>query len=214
MTKSRDKHHPHENPPPEPAVPADGPAPAKPAAEPPPPPTPSREEQLQDQLLRLRADYDNFRKRTLREKNELYEQANQDLMLALLPVLDHLQLGLAAARNHKADKAIQDGLGLIFDQLQGVLTQFGLQPFDAEKQPFDPDRHEAISYLPAKECPEGTVLTQIRQGYLLRHKLLRPAQVIVSSGPPGHSHPPPAKDTGTPPPGAASENPSDKTMDA
>jgi molecular chaperone GrpE len=141
---------------------------------------------LQDQLLRLRADFDNFRKRTLREKTDLYDSATSDLMLDLLPVLDHLQLGIQAAHAHKA---IQEGLRLIFDQLMGVLSKFGLVPFDVERQPFDPARSEAISQMASDQVPEGVVLAQTRRGYMLRDKLLRPAQVVVSSGPAADKQP-------------------------
>ncbi|MDP2991145.1 MAG: nucleotide exchange factor GrpE [Kiritimatiellota bacterium] len=139
--------------------------------------------QLQDRLLRLQADFDNFRKRTLREKNELFDSANQALMLELLTVLDHLQLGIQAASAHQADPAFREGLTLIFDQLMGVLCKFGLSPIETEKQVFDPNRFEAVNALPSAAEPEGTVLALVRHGYLLRNKLLRPAQVIVSSGP-------------------------------
>ena len=140
--------------------------------------------QLRDQLLRLQADFDNFRKRTLREKTDIFDMAASELMLELLPVLDHLQLGIQAALAHKADKAIQEGLQLIFDQLVGVLMKFGLAPFDAEQQVFDPARFEAVSHMASDKEPEGIVLAQTRRGYMLRNKLLRPAQVVVSSGPP------------------------------
>ncbi len=136
---------------------------------------------LQGQLLRLHADFDNFRKRTLREKCEIYDSAVSELMLDVLPVLDHIQLGIQAASDHKA---IQDGIQLIFEQLVGVLTKFGLSPFDVENQPFDPARCEAVSCLASDQAPEGMVLIQIRRGYMLRSRLLRPAQVVVSSGPP------------------------------
>jgi len=139
--------------------------------------------QLQDRLLRLQADFDNFRKRTLREKNELFDSANQALMLELLPVLDHLQLGIQAASVHQADPAFREGLTLIFDQLMGALSKFGLSPTEAEKQVFDPNRFEAVNTLPSATEPEGTVLALVRRGYMLRNKMLRPAQVIVSSGP-------------------------------
>ena len=139
--------------------------------------------QLQDRLLRLQADFDNFRKRTLREKSELFDSANQALMLELLPVLDHLQLGIQAASAHQADPAFREGLALIFDQLMGVLSKFGLSPIETEKQVFDPNRFEAVNALPSATEPEGIVLALVRRGYMLRNKLLRPAQVIVSSGP-------------------------------
>ena len=153
---------------------------------------------LQDRLLRLSADYDNFRKRALREKNEIHEIAASDLMLDILPVLDHIQMGIQAAADHKA---IQDGLRLISDQLMGVLSKFGLIPFDVAKQPFDPARCEAISCVASDQVPEGVVLAQARRGYMLRSKLLRPAQVVVSSGPVGRQaeydkkHAPVSRDT-------------------
>jgi len=140
--------------------------------------------QLQDRLLRLQADFDNFRKRTLREKNDLFDSANQALMLEILPVLDHLQLGIQAASAHQAEPAFREGLILIFDQLMGALSKFGLSPMETENQVFDPNRFEAVNTLPSATEPEGIVLALVRRGYMLRNKLLRPAQVIVSSGPP------------------------------
>ena len=139
---------------------------------------------LQDRLLRLQADFDNFRKRTLREKNELFDNANQALMLELLPVLDHLQLGIQAAAAHQADPVFREGLAMIFDQLMVVLSKFGLSPMETENQVFDPNRFEAVNALPSATEPEGAVLALVRHGYMLRNKLLRPAQVIVSNGPP------------------------------
>lgn len=140
--------------------------------------------QLKDRLLRLQADFDNFRKRTLREKTELFDSANQALMLELLPVLDHLHLGIKAAADQQADPAFREGLTMIFDQLQEVLSKFGLSPIETEGQAFDPNRFEAVNTLPSESEPEGTVLASVRRGYMLRNKLLRPAQVIVSSGAP------------------------------
>lgn len=138
--------------------------------------------QLQDKLLRLRADFDNFRKRSLREQTLLCDMANQELMLELLPVLDHFQLAIKAAAEHEADAKFREGLEMVFEQLMGVLSKFGLEPVDAERHPFDINVHEAINYLPSDEHPESTVIAQVRRGYLLKNRLLRPAQVIVSSG--------------------------------
>jgi len=139
-------------------------------------------ERLKDQLLRLRADFDNYRKRSLREKNEIYENANEALMLELLPIVDHLQLAINSAREHKAHAAFQDGLQLIADQLITTLSKYGLNPFNSEKQIFDPNLHEAISCLPSETEPEGTIIAQSRQGYRFKNKILRPAQVVVSGG--------------------------------
>lgn len=150
---------------------------------------------IRERLLRLQADFENFRKRTLREKNELYRQANEDLMLELLPVLDHLDLALAAAREHGADEAFVEGFRLVSEQMLAALQKFGLNPIDAGHDVFDPNRHEAISHLASDEIPENHVMTQVRRGYALGDRLLRPAQVVVSSGPgPGDTGERPADD--------------------
>jgi len=162
-------------------------------------------DQLKDQLLRLRADFDNFRKRSLREKGEIYENANEALMLELLPVIDHIQLALNSAKEHlvlggpvvpalrlgsgQADQTFHEGIRMIFDQLLNTLVKYGLNPFNSEKQPFDPNLHEAISCLPSETEPEGTIIAQSRQGYRYNNKMLRPAQVVVSSGTPASTPP-------------------------
>lgn len=140
---------------------------------------------LEDQLLRLRADFDNFRKRTLREKGEIYSRANEEIMIEMLSVLDHIDLALAAARDHGTEGAVVEGFRLVAEQLRAVLGKFGLAPVDAEGLPFDPNLHEAISHIASDEAPENTVIAQVRRGYRLGEMLLRPAQTVVSSGPPG-----------------------------
>ncbi len=197
MTKSKDTHtgrdatHRPRPAGPEPA-PADTPAPAPPPAAPEPEPQAADAmSRLQDQLLRLQADFDNFRKRTVREKAEVFDQANQALMLELLPVIDHLQLAIAAAAEHRADPAFRDGLSLILAQLMGVLSKFGLNPIETEGQPFDPAHCDAVRTLPSDHVPEGVVMKQVRPGYRLNTKLLRPAQVVVSSGAPAPGAPDP-----------------------
>ncbi|MBN1674143.1 MAG: nucleotide exchange factor GrpE [Kiritimatiellae bacterium] len=180
-------------PPPEPGAQAA----AGPQADPPAPPAqkeaqppqgetgqePEDIEALKNRLLRLQADFDNFRKRTLREKDELYQRANEDIMLELLPVLDHLELGLQAAREHHAAPAFVEGLQMVGDQLLGALKKFGLTPIETDCRPFDPEEHEAVSYLPSPERAEGQILVETRKGYRLGQRLLRAAQVVVSSGP-------------------------------
>lgn len=201
MNKSKDKHHPPEEAKKN-AKATDVPAPAggEPVKETPsdqkeqaaPGPASSEArlqkaaqeiDQLKDQLLRARADFDNYRKRALREKGEIYENANEALMLELLPIIDHLQLAINSAKEHKANIAFQEGLQLTADQFMTVLSKFGLDPFSSDKKQFDPNLHEAISYLPSEIEPEGTILVQSRQGYRFKNKILRPAQVVVSSGP-------------------------------
>lgn len=166
----------------EPAAP-DGPAEAVAAPE-----APSAADQaiaaLTDRLLRLQADFDNFRKRTLREKSELIRQANENLVVELLPVLDHMDLALEAATRHGADDALIQGFRLVGEQFQTVLSRFGVTPLDATSGPFDPNIHEAIAHLPSPDVRDHEIITQTRRGYTLGDRLLRPARVVVSSGPP------------------------------
>jgi molecular chaperone GrpE len=144
---------------------------------------PSEIDQLKDRILRLQADYDNFRKRTARDQDEMASRANADLMLKILPILDHFERGLREARAHKADQLVVDGFQLIYDQFMNALLSAGLAPINAEGQIFDPNFHEAITHLSSEEHPVDTVVTETRRGYLLGGKLLRAAQVIVSRGP-------------------------------
>lgn len=137
-----------------------------------------------DRLLRLQADFDNFRKRTVREREETYRRANTDLMTDLLPVLDHMELALKAVSENATDPAFVEGVKLVFDQMLGVLDRFGLTPIDAEGKAFDPGEHEAISHLPSPDVPENHVMVQSRRGYKLGERVLRAAQVVVSSGVP------------------------------
>ncbi len=139
--------------------------------------------QLQDQLLRLRADFDNFRKRMQRERVEMARTANESLLQALLPVVDHMDLALDAI-DDAAENPFAEGVRMVREQMLGVLRQFGVAPLQTEGQPFDPHFHDAISHLPSETVPENTVLAQTRRGYLLEDRLLRPAQVVVSSGAP------------------------------
>jgi molecular chaperone GrpE len=143
-----------------------------------------------DKVLRLHADFENMRKRALRERNEIYRRANEDIMTELLPVLDHLDLALAAGEDvGEGHEAIVEGFKLVSEQLMTVLKKFGLEPIDAEGQPFDTCKHESISQMPSETVPEGIVMTQTRRGYMLGDKLLRPVQVVVSAG----GEKPPAK---------------------
>lgn len=140
-------------------------------------------DRLNDRLLRLQADFENYRKRALREKNELCERAGEELIQQLLPVIDHFELGLNTAVSHHADQAIMSGFQIVYDQLMNILGRNGVTPIEAEGQPFNPHLHEAVSHIPSEEHPADTVVAQTRRGYLLRDRLLRAAQVVVSSGP-------------------------------
>ncbi|MCX6997192.1 MAG: nucleotide exchange factor GrpE, partial [Kiritimatiellaeota bacterium] len=158
----------------------------------------SPQEVLKDRLLRLQADFDNYRKRVARERAEEQQQAAEQLILALLPALDHFELGLRNAQTHGGDATLVDGFRLIYQQLGESLKQAGLTPLAVESQLFNPHEHEAITSVPSEEYPADMVITEVRRGYRLGAKLLRPAQVIVSSGPLPAAEPGPR--AGAPPP--------------
>jgi len=140
-----------------------------------------------DRLLRTAADFENFKKRAARERQDAIQSATAALVHKLLPVLDHFEMALAAAQNasapHSGTAALQDGITMIQQQLKGILAETGLEEVDASGRPFDPTLHEAVSQLEAADVPEGQVIQQIRKGYKLRDRLLRPATVIVAKKP-------------------------------
>lgn len=138
---------------------------------------------VNDRLLRLQADFDNFRKRTARERAEIHTRSLEDLMQELLPVLDHFEMGLASAERQGTDPAVIQGLALVLDQFRAALTRFGLTPIEAVGKPFDPNHHESVAMMPSEEHSRDTVVTETRRGYVLGGRLLRAAQVVVSAGP-------------------------------
>jgi molecular chaperone GrpE len=143
----------------------------------------AEDESLRDQFVRLQADFANFRNRTQRERLELYQRANEDLLLELLPVLDHYEMGLQTAEQQETDPAVLDGFKLVYDQFNNVLDKFNLKPIDAVGELFDPHKHEALTHMPSDEYPAEVCSNQVRRGYMFGDKLLRAAQVVVSSGP-------------------------------
>lgn len=145
-------------------------------------PVPSPEEILNDRLLRLQADFDNYRKRIDRERKDWAVFANEKLLKDLLPALDTFELGLANGEKAGAPAALLEGLRLVRTQFESALAKSNVTPIDAEGQPFDPNLHEAITHMPSPEVPEGTVIAQTRRGWKMGDKLLRPSQVVVSSG--------------------------------
>jgi len=136
---------------------------------------------LKDRYARLLADFDNYRKRQAREREDWIRTANEALLKDFLPVADHLQLALARAPD--ASEPFAAGVGLVYDQFIAALEKHGVTPLDATGQPFNPDWHEALSQVPSESVPEGGVVEQFRRGWCVGGRLMRPAQVIVSSGP-------------------------------
>lgn len=136
-----------------------------------------------DRYVRAVADHENFRKRVTREKDELRQYAASRVLEDLLPVLDNLGLGLAAAAQPNADlKTLSEGVAMVQTQLKSALEQHGLKEINPVGQAFDAHQHEALSQQPSTEVKEGDVLNVIRVGYSLNGRLLRPASVVVSSG--------------------------------
>ncbi|MDD5198605.1 MAG: nucleotide exchange factor GrpE [Terrimicrobiaceae bacterium] len=139
-------------------------------------------EKFKDLYLRSKADLDNYKKRTAREREDAIRYANIALLDRLLPVLDNFDLGLDAARQSGDAEGILQGMSMVQKQLHDFLRDSGAEAIDAVGAPFDPNFHEAIGHEPSAEVAEGTVLRQVRRGYKLRDRLLRPATVIVSKG--------------------------------
>ena len=136
---------------------------------------------LSERLLRLQADFENFRKRAQREKDEARQFANQSLIEKQLPILDNFEMALAAAKD--ADPALRDGVQMIYDQLLGILRDSGVETIDATGEDFDPNLHEAISQQETTEAEPGTVVEQVQRGYRLHERLVRPARVVVAKAP-------------------------------
>ncbi|MCX7824482.1 MAG: nucleotide exchange factor GrpE [Verrucomicrobiae bacterium] len=144
-------------------------------------------EEWKDKCLRLAADLDNYRKRVAREKVEQAKYATQHLLARLLPAIDSFEAALQHAdanQNPDSIKALVEGLKMTLGQIHAVLREVGVEVVNAEGQHFDPQVHEAISHLESEEHPAGKVIQQLRKGYKLSDRLLRPATVVVSKGKP------------------------------
>src|SRR5215470_5337550 len=140
-------------------------------------------DRFRDLALRSQADFENYKKRSAREKEEAIKYANSSLLERLVGIVDNFELGLAAAKEQGADSPIYSGMVLVQKQLNDLLAENGLQPIEAEGKTFDPNLHEAIAHEPSNKVPEGIVVRQARRGYRVKDRLLRPAKVVVSSGP-------------------------------
>jgi molecular chaperone GrpE len=163
--------------------------PEEPAAEPDPLEAAQKQiAELKDRLLRAQAEWDNSRKRILREKEDAVRYAGEALLEKLLPVLDNFEMGMQAAKTATDPKAIVQGLDMVQSQFQQVLKDAGVETIDAVGHPFDPHRHEALGHLESADQPEGHVLTQMRKGYKLKDRLLRPASVFVAKPPEDKAH--------------------------
>ncbi|MEX2208327.1 MAG: nucleotide exchange factor GrpE [Myxococcota bacterium] len=142
--------------------------------------------ELKDRYLRLAAEFDNFRRRNLKERQDLHNYANESLVKELLPVVDNLERAVVHGR--KEDQRVDSenllqGVELTYRSLVQVLGRFGVVEIEAEGKPFDPQVHEAVRRVATREHPPGTVLEVYQKGYLLKDRLLRPAMVAVAGDP-------------------------------
>ncbi len=133
-----------------------------------------------DRLLRTAADFENYKKRAAREKEEWTKYANEDLMRAILPFVDNLERALNHARKTENNESIEEGVRLTLQQLLQTLSRFGLSPVESVGKPFDPTVHEAMIAVETDEHEPNQVIEEFQKGYFLKDRLLRPATVSVS----------------------------------
>lgn len=137
--------------------------------------------ELNDKYLRLYSEYDNYRKRTLREKAEIIKTAGEDVFKAILPVIDDFERALKANEQVNDAAAMKEGMQLIYSKLKNAIQQKGLQAFESVGQPFDADLMEAITHVPADERNKsGSVVDEVEKGYKVGDKVIRHAKVIVA----------------------------------
>ena len=145
----------------------------------------AKADEYKDNWIRTAADLENFKKRAARERIEAAQFANASLLQKLIPILDNFEMAQTAAQTAQGDKlaSLQSGIAMIQQQLKSALLETGLEEIDAAGKLFDPTLHEAVSQQETSEVPEGHVVQQLRKGYKLRERLLRPATVIVAKSP-------------------------------
>jgi molecular chaperone GrpE len=139
-------------------------------------------EENYDRLLRVSAEFENYKKRTAREMAEFQKYANQALLKELLPIIDNLELAIKAAAeaSGSTDACLLDGVELTRKEILKVFESFHVEPIDALGQPFDPNFHEAVMREESDEHPENTVVNELQKGYLMHDRLLRPSMVVVA----------------------------------
>ncbi len=138
------------------------------------------EKENYDKILRLNAEFDNFRKRMQREKNDFSKYAGEKVTKDFLPIMDDLERAIKAAKeNHQVEDLIK-GIEMIMNQIKNVLQSNDTKQFDSLGQPFDPEKHEAVSKVSTTEHEHNMVIEELRKGYMSHNRLLRPAMVIIA----------------------------------
>lgn len=146
-------------------------------------------ERVRGQLLRVAADFDNFRKRTRREIDDAARRSRDDLVRELLPVFDNLERAVSHAEQSVDARSVADGVKMVLRQFLDTLSKVGIKRVESVGTPFDPNFHEAIQQIPSADQPPGTVVAEVLAGYVCDDRLVRAAMVVVSKAPP----PPPAE---------------------
>ena len=166
---------------PQPEAPkAEAPQAEEPATETPRPEAAKVEPDWKDLYARMKADFDNYKKRALRDREDTYRYAEADILGDVLPAIDNLALALSKAENQE-DPFVK-GVQLVYDSMLAALKNHGAEPFDSVGETLDPERMEAIATLPSETIEEGKVSNEVKRGWMLKGKVLRPAQVVVSNG--------------------------------
>jgi len=138
-------------------------------------------DELYDRLLRKQAEFDNYKKRVERERSEYIQFASAELIRELLNAMDSFDLAIHnATADSVANENMIRGLDLIYKQFQDTLARFGVKPIEARGQQFDPNLHQAVSTIPTADVAENTVVDELRKGYMLNGRLLRPVMVSVA----------------------------------
>ncbi len=135
-----------------------------------------------DKWLRLMAEFDNFKKRTQKEKADLMKFSNESLLRSILPILDNLERAIDHGKGSQNNTSLLEGLEITLRQFLNTLERFGVKPLSARGEVFDPEKHEAVSQQESEQEP-NRVISEIEKGYIYQDRLLRPARVIVSRGP-------------------------------
>jgi|SRR6185312_14016620 len=138
--------------------------------------------ELNEKYLRLYAEFDNFRRRTQKEKADLIKYGGEEIILSILPVIDDMERALAHHKDAKDHKPLQEGLDLILQKTQKILTSKGVQPMEPKGEVFDPELHDAITNIPATSNDmKGKVAEVVEKGYTLNGKVIRHAKVVVAN---------------------------------
>jgi molecular chaperone GrpE len=136
-----------------------------------------------ERALRAQAELENFRKRVYRDTEQQLKYASVGLLKDILEVADNLQRALEAAVQADSSGSVAQGIQMVQNQLQTVLGKHSCQPIEALGKAFDPNYHEALTQMPSADQPAGNILQELRKGYMLHDRVVRPSQVILSSGP-------------------------------